>query len=80
MVNTNKQIGSVMYVCLKKDMLPEGGLVLGITHVFSCINIFAGSQESCFNTRLVGVVFKNLLRDRSSVNAMNQTCVIIIIA
>ena len=43
---------------------------LGITHVFSCINI-SGSQGSCLSTRP---------RDQASVNAMKQTCVIVILA
>ena len=38
---------------------------------------FAGSQGSCLNTRPKGRVFKHLPRDRASVNAMKQTCVIV---
>ena len=52
---------------------------IGITHVFSCINI-AGSQGCCLNTRPIGLVFKHLPRDPASVNAMKQTCVIVILA
>ena len=41
---------------------------------------FAGSPESCLNTRLIGRVLKHLPRDPASVNAMKQTCVIVILA
>ena len=40
---------------------------------------FAGSRGCCLNTRPIGGVFKHLLRDPASVNAMKQTCVIAII-
>ena len=50
-----------------------------ITHVFSCINICRVSG-CCLNTRLIRRVFKHLPRDPASVNAMKQTCVIIILA
>ena len=56
---------------------------IGITHVFSCINI-CRSLESCLNTRPLGQVFKHRSRDAASVtgtcNAMKQTCVIVILA
>ena len=42
--------------------------------------IFAGSQGSCLNTRPLGRVLKHRPRDPASVNAMKQTCVIIILA
>ena len=40
---------------------------------------FAGSPGCCLNTRPKGLV-KNLPRDPGSVNAMKQTCVIVILA
>ena len=40
---------------------------------------FAGSQGSCLNTRPLGRVFKHRPRDPASVNAMKQTCVIVIL-
>ena len=41
---------------------------------------FAGSRGSCLNTRPSGRVFKHHPRDQASVNAMKQTCVIVILA
>ena len=41
---------------------------------------FAGCQGSCLNTRPIGLAFKHLPRDPASVNAMKQTCVIVILA
>ena len=41
---------------------------------------FAGSRGSCLNLRPLGRVFKHRLRDPESVNAMEQTCVIVILA
>ena len=41
---------------------------------------FAGSQGSCLNTSLIGRVFKHLPTDQASVNAMKQTCMIVILA
>ena len=41
---------------------------------------FAGSPGSCLNTRPLGRVIKHRPRDPASVNAMKQTCVIIILA
>ena len=41
---------------------------------------FAGSRGSCLNTRPLGRVFKHRPRDPASVNAMKQTCVIVILA
>ena len=41
---------------------------------------FAGSRGSCMNTRSIGQVFKLLSRDPASVNALKQTCVIVILA
>ena len=41
---------------------------------------FAGSRGCCLNTRPIGRVFKHLPRDPASVNAMKQTCVIVILA
>ena len=39
---------------------------------------FAGSRESCLDTRPIGRVFKHLPKDPASVNAMKQACVIVI--
>ena len=41
---------------------------------------FVGSRGSCLNTRPLGRVFKHRPRDPASVNAMKQTCVIVILA
>ena len=41
---------------------------------------FARSRGSCLNTRPLGRVFKHPPRDPASVNAMKQTCVIVILA
>ena len=41
---------------------------------------FAGSRGSCWNTRPLGLVFKHRPRDPASVNAMKQTCLIVILA
>ena len=40
---------------------------------------FAGSRGCCLNTRPIGRVFKHHPRDPASVNAMKQTCVIVIL-
>ena len=53
---------------------------LGITHVFFHALTFPGSRGSCLNTRPSGRVFKHRPRDPASVNAMQQTCVIVILA
>ena len=41
---------------------------------------FAVSLGRCLNTRPVGRVLKHRLRGPASVNAMKQTCVIVILA
>ena len=41
---------------------------------------FAGSRGSCLTTRPLCGVFKHRPRDPASVNAMKQTCVIVILA
>ena len=41
---------------------------------------FAGSRGRRLNMRLIGRVLKHLRRDPASVNAMKQTCVIVILA
>ena len=41
---------------------------------------FAGSRGRRLNTRGLGRVVKHCLRDPASVNAMKQTCVIVILA
>ena len=38
---------------------------------------FAGSRRSCLNSRPLGREFKNLVRDRTNVYAMKQTCMIV---
>ena len=40
----------------------------------------AGFQGSCLNMRPIGQVLKHLLSDPASVNAMKQTCVVVILA
>ena len=40
---------------------------------------FAGSGGSCLNIRPLGREFKHPLRDPASVNAMTQTCVVVIL-
>ena len=40
----------------------------------------AGSRGSCLNTGSIGRVLKHLPRDPTSINAMKQTCVIVILA
>ena len=41
---------------------------------------FAGFRGGCLNMRPIGRVFKHLLRDPASVNAIKQTYVIVILA
>ena len=41
---------------------------------------FGGSRGSCLNTRGLARVLKHRPRDPASVNAMKQTCVIVILA
>ena len=41
---------------------------------------FAGSRGCRLNKRPLGQVFKHRPRDLANVNAMNQTCVIVILA
>ena len=41
---------------------------------------FAGSRGSCLIKRPFGRVFKHRPRDPASVNALKQTCVIVILA
>ena len=47
-------------------------------HVFSLT--FAGSGGSCLNTKALGRVFNLLPRDPANVNALKQTCLIVILA
>ena len=49
-------------------------------HTFFHALTFARSRGSCLNTRLKGWVFNHLQRNQASVNAMKQTCVIVILA
>ena len=41
---------------------------------------FAKSRGRCLNMRPIGQVIKHLQKDPASVNAMKQTCVIVILA
>ena len=41
---------------------------------------FAGSRGMCLNTKPIGHLLKHVPRDPASVNAMKQTCVIVILA
>ena len=41
---------------------------------------FAGSQGSCLNMRPLGRMFKLLPKDPANVNALKQTCLIVILA
>ena len=41
---------------------------------------FDGAREYCLITRPLGRMFKHRSRDPASVNAMKQTCVIVILA
>ena len=41
---------------------------------------FAGSRGSCLNTGSIDRVLKHLPRDPTSINAMKQTCVTVILA
>ena len=40
---------------------------------------FAGSRGICLKSRPIGQVFEHLPRDPASINAMKQTCVIVIL-
>ena len=51
----------------------------GVTHVFSCANICRVPRK-LFEHKAVRPKFKYRLRDPASVNAMRQTCVIVILA
>ena len=50
---------------------------ISFTHVFHALT-FAGSRGSC--NRPLGRAFIHCPRDPTSVNAMKQTCVIVILA
>ena len=50
------------------------------SHMFFHAITFARSRGSCLNKRPIGRVFKHGPRDPASVNAMKQTCVIVILA
>ena len=52
--------------------------IIGITHVFSCIDI-CPIRGNCLNMRPPGLVFKHLLRDLASINALIK-CVIVILS
>ena len=57
----------------------QNSVNIGIIHVFHALT-FAGPQRSCLNMRPLGRVLKLRPRDLASVNAMKQTCVIVIFA
>ena len=57
----------------------QNSVNIGITHVFHALT-FARSRGSCLNTRPTDRVFKHRPWDPASVNAMKQTCVIVILA
>ena len=48
--------------------------------MFFHVLTFAGSRGCGLNTRPIGRVIKHLPRDPASVNAMKQTCVLVILA
>ena len=52
---------------------------IGIIHAFSCINI-CRIPRKLFEHEAAGWVFKHLSRDPANVNALKQTCLIIILA
>ena len=56
------------------------GSIIGITHVFFMHEHLLGPEDAVFNTRPIGRVFKHLPRDPASVNSMNQTFAIVILA
>ena len=55
-------------------------IIKGSHMLFFIALAFAGSRGSCLNTRPLGRVFKHRPIDPASVNAMKQTCVIVILA
>ena len=69
---------SKMIVFVKRSQCLNGFENIGISHVFFHALTFAVSRGSCLNTRPLDRVFKHPLRDPASVNAMKQTCVIVI--
>ena len=77
--NLTEEIVTAKTVTSFKTLLDKRLVNIGITHVFHAL-IFAGSRGCCLNTRPIGRVFKHLPRDPASVNAMKQTCVIVILA
>ena len=54
-------------------------IIIGITHVFSCINI-CRVPRMLFEHEADRPSVQHHPRDRASVNAMKQTCVIVILA
>ena len=54
-------------------------LTIGITHVFSCINIYR-VPWTLFDHGEIRSSVQTSLSDLASVNAMKQTCVIVILA
>ena len=53
--------------------------IIGITHVFSCVNILT-VRRKLFDHEAIRPSVQNCPRDPASVNAMKQTCVIVILA
>ena len=54
-------------------------MVIGITHSFSCINI-CRVPRMLFEHEAVRSSVQHLTRDQASVNALKQTCMIVIFA
>ena len=69
-----------MYVAVVKVVNVAAVAVVNRSNMFFHALTFAGSRGSCLNTRPIARVFKHLPRDPARVNAMKQTCVIVILA
>ena len=74
-----QQVKAVKNLSLNKILFQRSKEFREHTCFFHAL-IFAGSQGSCLDTRSLGRVFKHHPRDPASLNAMKQTCVIIILA
>ena len=73
---TYKAFGNVHFV----NMTPfTFDIIIGITHVFSCINI-CRVPRMLFEHEADRPSVQHHPRDPASVNAMKQTCVIVILA
>ena len=74
----NKNLAYV-YAFTRRAMLPINLFNIGITHVFSCINI-CRVPRMLFEHEADRPSVQHHLRDPASVNAKKQTCVIVILA